>query len=362
MSTDRFQSEFVAQVLRSEAASIADRAAGLMIDQGLHAHWGPDPRLHWRDTLRARVLELAACIAALRPDDLVARAAWSRAAMVARGVNPADLALSLWALREAALDVIPDEDAPLVARPIDGAIRALSAPSPQPPAELVPGAPHGRLAASYLVAILEGDRRRAVTMLREAVEAGSISVREVYSCVLAPVLREMGRMWHLGEVNVAEEHFATATTLMAMSFLGPLAPCAPACGRTLLAGSVAGNAHEVGVRMVADRFEWAGWRVIYLGPDIPPEDLAQAAVDFQVDAVALSASLMVHLDSLEASIAAIRGARPEALVLVGGAGLSGDADLAARLGADALARDPDEALALAESALAGRVGGGPGRA
>ena len=40
-----------------------------------------------------------------------------------------------------------------------------------------------------------------------------------------------------------------------------------------------GNAHEIGVRMVADRFEWEGWRVVYLGPSVPPEDLGQAAAD-----------------------------------------------------------------------------------
>ena len=161
-------------------------------------------------------------------------------------------------------------------------------------------------------------------------------------------------MWHLGEVSVAEEHFATATTLMVMSQLAPLArPMAPV-GRTLLAATAAGNAHEVGIRMVADRFEWAGWRVIFLGTNVPAEDLALAATDFGVDVVALSASLTVHLESLEHAIAATRAAAPGVMVIVGGAALSNDTGLSGRLGADAVFIDPAEAIRGANSWMSSR--------
>ena len=347
MGDDPFQREFVAQLLRSEAPAIAARAATVMGQIGAQGHWGADSHLAWREALESRVQELASSIGVGCPDELARRAAWARVAFEARGANVADLVLSLRALKRAAIESVPSEDSALVASALDGAIQAAESPAREPPPELSADAPHGRLAARYLLALLEGDRLRAARLVHDEVGAGRIGVPEVYRWVFMPVLRELGRMWHLGEVNVAEEHFATATTLAAMSQLAPLATRKPETGRALLAATVSGNAHEVGVRMVADRFEWEGWRVVYLGPSVPPEDLAQATVDFGVDAVALSVALTVQLDALDRAVSLIRSTAPGVLVIAGGAGLGGDEGLARRLGADALASDPDEAVRVA---------------
>jgi methanogenic corrinoid protein MtbC1 len=76
---------------------------------------------------------------------------------------------------------------------------------------LLPDTPEGRLAAEYLLAVMEGDRRRASQLILDAVDQGQ-SVRDVYLRVLLPAQQEVGRMWLVGEINVAEEHFASATT------------------------------------------------------------------------------------------------------------------------------------------------------
>lgn len=347
---DALQHDFVAELLRVEAAAIARDAARRMTDaNALRTRWSGDATGMWAGAIESRVHELAAAIAAQRPEYLAARAAWARTAFEARGVDPGDLVKSLEALRAAAIAAVPEEDARVVSHTIDAAIDAARRPTVEPPAELVPDSPHGRLAAEYLLALLEGDRLRALGRIHDAVSGGRLGVPEVYRHVYMPVLRELGRMWHLGEVNVAEEHFATATTLMSMSQIAPLAKRASANGKSILAGTVAGNTHEIGVRMVADRFEWEGWRVVYLGPSVPAEDLGQAAADFGVDVVALSAMLTVQIDALELAIAAVRSAAPGARVIVGGRALEGDRELAARLGADALALDPDDAIRVASA-------------
>lgn len=350
--SDPFRGAFVGELLRAESRQIASRAAGVALSNGLRTRWGPDTRTAWAESFESRVHELAGALSAGRPQDFVSRIEWARVAYEARGVDPGDLAAGLRALRLAVVEVLPSEDAPAVAAVLDRAECAARAPASVPPGELVADGAHASLAAGYLVAILEGDRRRALSLVYEAVSSGRLSVPEAYEHVFLPVLRELGRMWHLAEVNVAEEHFATATTLMAMAQLGPLAARKAPCGRAILAATVAGNAHEVGVRMVADRFEWEGWRVVYLGPSVPPEDLAQGAVDFGVDVVALSATLIVQLDAMEKAIAAVRALAPDVRIIVGGAALGGDADLARRLGADALAGGPEEAVRLAHACTA----------
>lgn len=343
MGADGFQVGFVAELLRAEAESIAKRAMRLLGDRGVAV--GGERQQAWLESLEARVREVAAAISAHQPQALADRVAWARTAYEARGVGTAELVASLHALRVAAMEAVPEEDRELVARVMDGAVRAAETPASQPPTQLPGHGAYGELAGRYLLAILEGDRLRAGELIVSAVRDGVIGVPVAYERVLGPVLRELGRMWHLGEVSVAEEHFGTATTLQVMSRLCAMAERKVSNGRVLLACSVDGDMHDVGVRMVADWFEWAGWRVVYLGPSVPDADLAMAVSDFGAEVVALSASLVVHVDALERAIAAVRGARAGACVVVGGEGLCGDAGLAARLGADGLADAPASALA-----------------
>src|SRR5262249_31800717 len=128
--------------------------------------------------------------------------------------------------------------------------------------------PEGRLGASYLLALLEGDRLHASRLITDAAKAG-MPVSHNYLCVLWPLLKELGRMWELAEIDVAEEHFATATTGMVMAQLYPYLERKKSNGRTVVAATVEGNQHELGVRMVADFFEMAGWRAVYLGSGVP---------------------------------------------------------------------------------------------
>ena len=61
--------------------------------------------------------------------------------------------------------------------------------------------------------------------------------------------------------------------------------------------------------MVADFFELSGWRTIFLGADLPADDIAQATIDFESDVVVLSATLTTQLPAVTATIAAIRSNR-----------------------------------------------------
>jgi methanogenic corrinoid protein MtbC1 len=55
--------------------------------------------------------------------------------------------------------------------------------------------------------------------------------------------------------------------------------------------------HDVGLRMLADRFELAGWKAYFLGADVPEHELVAAAAALGPDLVVLSAS--THFNRLE---------------------------------------------------------------
>lgn len=349
---DHEQAEFVAELLRAEAGPIALRASRELtaLHPAIVKRWGPvggAAGQAWSEALQSRIHELAAAVLVRRPDLFVSQVRWARQAFESRGLPPEDLALSLGSLRDAVLDTLPQTDHAFIEPFFTAATAALTGRGDDAPAPTPAATGLGRLTADYLRAILEGDRHAAFSAIQSAVRDGAASVADVYDQVLTPAMCTMGRLWHLGKVNVAEEHFATSTTLITLSQLLPLWPRKAPNGRTLLAASVEGNLHEIGIRMVSDHLEAEGWRTIYLGPNVPTVDVAQAAADFRADLVCLSITMTVHLQPLRDAARLIRGARPEARILVGGPGLHQMPGLAAENGADAYAESPGAAIAAA---------------
>src|SRR5208283_4570003 len=147
--------------------------------------------------------------------------------------------------------------------------------------------------------------RKAIGLLLKAAGEGQ-SVPDLYSRVPQPAQEELGRMWLLGEINVEEEHFATTTTRLVMAQLHAREVCRPSNGKTVVAAAVAGNQHDLGIQVVADLFEFDGWRAIQLGSNVPAEDLAQAVEFCVADLGALAVSLVTHWTALEGTIAASR--------------------------------------------------------
>lgn len=348
---DDTERRLIAETLRARAAELSDlfsRELALR-RRDVVARYGPNSQPQWRDNLFGRINDLAAAIDAGSPDLFTAQITWSRVAFEARGVPITDLRESLLLLRFLLPREIGPDDAPLADACLAAAIDALDKPLPVSPPRLTADTPHGRTAAQYLLALLEGDRQAASRVILDAVRAGDVSVQDAYLRLLMPVQHELGRMWHLNELSVAEEHFATATTQMVMSQLLPLAPRAPLNGKTLLAAAVQSNTHDLGIRLVADFFEMRGWRTIYLGGNVPAHDIAAAVTDFAADLVALSAALPTQIIHAEDTIAHIRREKPTAKVIVGGLGFAICPQSWSRIGADGYAANIDQALTLGAS-------------
>ncbi len=213
------------------------------------------------------------------------------------------------------------------------------------------------MALKYIGACLEGDTKRAIGFVMDAASEG-MSLATIYLEVLLPAEREIGRMWHGAEASVAEERVVSETTRRLMAILSYENSPSDTMGKTVLAAAVASNAHDIGIRAVADLFEVAGWRVISLGANVPPADVASASKFFEADLVVLAATLTTQLKQLQATIEAIRGVRGDAVkILVGGNVFSDAPELWKELGADAHASGVEEAVEAGTQAL-GLAGSG----
>lgn len=341
--------EFLARVLRTGSRAYAAYAATDLLEAKPDAKvgFGADPLTLWQNWLAVRVEELAAAVAAEQPMLFTTQVHWGKAVLAARGVSVEHFRSALTGLKRVLTNELPGRVQALAARYLDESLDAFDEQPVDVRARVLPDTPHGHLACTYLLALLEGDRRLASRTILDATKEPD-SVRDIYLHVLLPAQAEVGRMWMTGEINVAEEHFASHTTKMVMGQLLSRAAFQPHNGKTVLAAAVAGNRHDIGLHAVADFFDMAGWRTIQLGADVPITDLAQAVECFDADLVALSASLSVQFETVKSTIQAIRSSpRGNAVkILVGGLAFAESGNLAVEMGADGYAADPDEAVRL----------------
>ncbi|WP_437961218.1 B12-binding domain-containing protein [Sorangium sp. So ce119] len=304
---------------------------------------------------RHHLAQLAAAVELETPALFGEYADWVRSLLTSFGLDPAALVTHLGALGDAIAIALPEHLAEAPRRYIAAAIVRLAAGHVDHASFVQPDAPLGTLACGYLDALLQGDRGRALRLIREAVEA-STPIKDIYAHVFQPCQYEIGRLWQTHQISIAEEHYCTAVTQAIVSQLYPLVFNADRAGRRLVATSVDGNLHEVGARFVADFFEMEGWDTFYLGASTPAQDVIDVVVRRQADVLAVSAALAEHLASVHALITAARDDDRcrNVVLLVGGQPFRVVDGLWRQLGADGSAPSADGAVHVANELLAAR--------
>lgn len=183
------------------------------------------------------------------------------------------------------------------------------------------------LTARYLEAQLTGDRQRAVQLLiDDGVNAG-VPVDDLLLHVITPAQREIGRLWEVNEVSVADEHVATAISQLAMSYLYSHAAPSDLRREHILIACVDGEWHDMGARIAADVLEHHGFSVCLLGPSVPTDDLIARVRQESPDIVLLSITMPTHVASLRSTFEALTRAYPLLPVLVGGRGAADESSL-----------------------------------
>ena len=182
----------------------------------------------------------------------------------------------------------------------DGDLRGMTAAAPATSIETasqhLPGLRERVMAAIEHLRIQEAEQ-----MLTSA--ALSTEPSEFLKSVVAPILVEVGERWERGELRMAHEH-ACSTLMRGLLFsLMRLYPANDA-QRRVVVGTPAKEDHELGAMMVAMLAAMHGWSVLYLGPDLPAEEIAYAVNNFDADLLMLSVTNLRPKES-QREIAAI---------------------------------------------------------
>ena len=178
-------------------------------------------------------------------------------------------------------------------------------------------------------ALGEHDKATAVRTAVEAVTSGALTIPALYRDVLTRILGDTGMAWQTGKAAIWEEHLASTTvrTIVEILYPGVLkvkATAAPS-GRTVLLACPPEEGHDLGLRMVADRFDMAGWTTFFLGPDTPVDEIAGAARRLGVDSIVMSSSTHFHRLAVRHAVDALKKELPGVDIWVGGPAFVGAA-------------------------------------
>src|SRR5665213_2825560 len=169
---------------------------------------------------------------------------------------------------------------------------------------------------------------------------------------LIPSLEEVGARFERGDYFVPEMLIAARAMQGALDILRPLLAesGAPQVG-TCLIGTVKGDVHDIGKNLCNIMLEGAGFTVIDLGVNVPPERFIEEIEKHNPDVVGFSAFLTTTMPMFKANINAIEkaGLRDKVIVMVGGAPVT--QEYADAVGADGYSADASSAVRLAKDLI-----------
>jgi MerR family transcriptional regulator, light-induced transcriptional regulator len=144
-------------------------------------------------------------------------------------------------------------------------------------------------------ALVRLDERMASEIFSDAL--GNFKLLPLFESILVPTLVEIGSRWEKGEISVAIEHFAS--NLILGKILGifqslPMHASAP----KVMVGCAPDELHQIGSLMFAILLRDCGYRVEFLGPDIPLEDLAVYAAEEKPRLLVISATIQQSAEQL----------------------------------------------------------------
>ena len=199
-------------------------------------------------------------------------------------------------------------------------------------------------------AIIKGDTNGAAEITQVALDEGT-EAKSVLNDGLIAGMDVVGVRFKANEIYIPEVLIAARAMKTAMKILEPeLAKAGVEPTGKFLIGTVQGDLHDIGKNLVAMMLKGAGFEVIDLGVDVPPEKFIERAKVTGIQLVGMSTLLTTTMPAMEKTLKALRDAGISAKVMIGGAPVTqGYAD---KIGADGYADDAATAVDVAKSLVA----------
>jgi len=176
----------------------------------------------------------------------------------------------------------------------------------------------------------------------KALEAG-VSPGEILAGALIPGMERVGVKFRENQVFLPEVLMSARAMTAAVNHLQPYFNSGEIQHKGLvLLGTVAGDLHDIGKKIVGMFLNGGGWQVVDLGVDVEASDYLDAIAQHKPVAVGLSALLTTTMGNMAEITGEISKAYPGVKILVGGAPVN--AGFAREIGAHFFSPDPQGAL------------------
>lgn len=184
-----------------------------------------------------------------------------------------------------------------------------------------------------------GNGDRVAELTQEAIDE-RLEPKKILDDGLIAGMAVIGERFKKHEIFLPEVLLAAKAMYAGMDLLKPLLikEGIPTIGKVVI-GTVQGDLHDIGKNLVAIMLKGAGFEVIDLGNDVPPERFIEVAEEEAAEVIGMSALLTTTMPVMKKVIdlAKERGIYGKTKIIVGGAPLS--SAYAKEIGADAYCYD-----------------------
>ena len=196
--------------------------------------------------------------------------------------------------------------------------------------------------------VFSGEHLAVGDLVQQALDQG-LSPKEVLEQGVVAAMAQVGQRWEEGEFYLPEVLKASRAARAGLKVLSPqLSKDTDLTKGKVALGTIQGDMHDIGKKLVGMVLEGAGFTVIDLGIDVDPQKFVDAVKEHKARIIAVSALLTTTMINISELIKRLKeaGIRDQVKVMVGGAPLN--TEFAEKVGADAYGKDCFAAVALAE--------------
>jgi len=191
-----------------------------------------------------------------------------------------------------------------------------------------------------LASQLEQGKSQKVAAITQQLLGAGVSPQLILNEGLIAGMAVVGEKMRNGDIYLPEVLQSAGAMQAALRLLRPHLAREGAQSRgKVLMGTVRGDMHDIGKNLVGIMLQGAGFEIIDLGLNVPPEKFVEAIKAHQPAIVALSAMLTTTMLNMKSTIDSVRaaGLSSNVKVIIGGAPVN--QSFADQIGADGYARD-----------------------
>ncbi|MCM1136390.1 MAG: homocysteine S-methyltransferase family protein [Clostridium sp.] len=198
--------------------------------------------------------------------------------------------------------------------------------------------------------VMKGNRKQIKEHTKAAVESGH-EAAFILNELLLPAIGEVGDLFDKGTYFLPQLIASAEAMKLSIEYLEPLLATGEKAEEmpVVVIATVEGDIHDIGKNLVALMLKNHGFQVIDLGKDVPREVIAEAAVKYHAEIIALSALMTTTMQEMKRVVDYVREKQIDAKIMIGGAVIT--ADYAKEIGADGYSKDAADAVRVAKQLL-----------